>query len=413
MTQKGGANFGTDSPVGSHNRHLGSRQQSNALVTSQSTTYASYGQPVYAPSAWPEYGGDTPASAADNFPQYSASTNLYEGLQPEAYSTLQTTFVPSYDLPSVSASEYTSLSTRPQISYSLSPEQNMLIMGDPQDYSVLPPRDRRSSLQPSMASLSSVATSPTISSLTVPKNRYRAQRQTTKRDRTPPKNVKGEIYCDHPECASKNVTFRRPCEYNKHMDKHERPWKCYEPGCETNPGFTYSGGLLRHQREVHKMHQSTKKPLYCPYPNCNRSSGTGFTRRENLEEHKRRRHLGQPEPQATSPGARMSSASPASTTATSSRHMPPPQRKRPRHEAGSEHDDDDDEEEEEEEEGNVTSSSLGAASSASQRAVVDQLRREIAQRDEIIRRQTAELNRMRHVLGRAGEGSKYAPATTA
>ena len=39
------------------------------------------------------------------------------------------------------------------------------------------------------------------------------------------------------------------------------------------------------------MHLTMKQPLYCPFPNCNRSSGAGFTRKENLEEHKRRRHL--------------------------------------------------------------------------------------------------------------------------
>ena len=286
-------------------------------------------------------------------------------------------------------------------------------MGDPEEYPLYSPSDRRSSVQTSLASSSSVAMSPPSLSLTVPKNRHRAQRQPSKRDRTPPKNAKGEIYCDHPECASKGITFRRPCEYNKHMDKHERPWKCYEPGCETNPGFTYSGGLLRHQREVHKMHQSTRTPLYCPFPNCNRSSGTGFTRRENLEEHKRRRHLGQPDPLPTGPGAPTSSPSPASTTATTSRHTPAPQRKRRRHEPGSNpagnEDEDDEEGEEEEEEGDVTSGSLGAASSnASQRAVVDHLRREVARRDEVIRRQRAELDRMRHALG-----SRYVPATTA
>ena len=75
------------------------------------------------------------------------------------------------------------------------------------------------------------------------------------------------------------------------MDRDDRPYKCHEAGCELSPGCTYSGGLLRHQREVHKMHLSTKPRLYCPFPNCNRSSGDGFTRKENLEEHKRRRHL--------------------------------------------------------------------------------------------------------------------------
>jgi len=78
------------------------------------------------------------------------------------------------------------------------------------------------------------------------------------------------------------------------MDKHERPYKCTESGCEKLQGFTYSGGLLRHQREVHKKNATTKATLFCPEPNCNRHSGTGFTRRENLNEHIRRRHVLQP-----------------------------------------------------------------------------------------------------------------------
>lgn len=75
------------------------------------------------------------------------------------------------------------------------------------------------------------------------------------------------------------------------MDKHDRPYKCYEPGCDKIQGFTYSGGLLRHQREVHKKNTDAKKPLMCPYADCNRSTGNGFTRQENLKEHLRRRHM--------------------------------------------------------------------------------------------------------------------------
>lgn len=75
------------------------------------------------------------------------------------------------------------------------------------------------------------------------------------------------------------------------MDKHDRPYKCFEPGCDKIQGFTYSGGLLRHQREVHKKNTDAKKPLMCPYGDCNRSTGNGFTRQENLREHLRRRHM--------------------------------------------------------------------------------------------------------------------------
>lgn len=74
------------------------------------------------------------------------------------------------------------------------------------------------------------------------------------------------------------------------MDKHDRPYKCNVKGCEKLQGFTYSGGLLRHEREVHKMHGGTKKSLFCPFTDCKRSSGSGFTRKENLAEHIRRVH---------------------------------------------------------------------------------------------------------------------------
>lgn len=74
------------------------------------------------------------------------------------------------------------------------------------------------------------------------------------------------------------------------MDKHDRPYKCNVKGCEKLQGFTYSGGLLRHEREVHKMHGGTKKSLFCPFHDCKRSSGAGFTRKENLAEHIRRVH---------------------------------------------------------------------------------------------------------------------------
>lgn len=74
------------------------------------------------------------------------------------------------------------------------------------------------------------------------------------------------------------------------MDKHERPYRCERPECSKLQGFTYSGGLLRHQREVHNMHGGTGKRLFCPELNCKRHTGSGFTRKENLQEHMRRVH---------------------------------------------------------------------------------------------------------------------------
>src|SRR6187551_983752 len=90
-----------------------------------------------------------------------------------------------------------------------------------------------------------------------------------------------------PGCPSADIST---C--SKHMDKHERPYRCLAEGCEKLPGFTYSGGLLRHEREVHGKHGGPKNPLHCPHLNCKRHSGKGFSRQENLNEHLRRVHTG-------------------------------------------------------------------------------------------------------------------------
>jgi len=74
------------------------------------------------------------------------------------------------------------------------------------------------------------------------------------------------------------------------MDKHDRPYRCPHQDCSKLQGFTYSGGLLRHEREVHGKHGGPKAQLMCPYEDCKRHSGKGFTRKENLNEHMRRCH---------------------------------------------------------------------------------------------------------------------------
>lgn len=74
------------------------------------------------------------------------------------------------------------------------------------------------------------------------------------------------------------------------MDKHDRPYRCSNPACAKLQGFTYSGGLLRHEREVHNKHGGPKSALMCPFKDCKRHNGKGFTRKENLNEHIRRVH---------------------------------------------------------------------------------------------------------------------------
>ncbi|KAK3633209.1 hypothetical protein LTR56_014059 [Elasticomyces elasticus] len=105
----------------------------------------------------------------------------------------------------------------------------------------------------------------------------------------PPQNANLKYYCDFSsECDG--MTFDRKCEWSKHMDKHDRPYRCPHSQCGKLQGFTYSGGLLRHEREVHGKHGGPKAALSCPYEDCKRHTGKGFTRKENLNEHIRRVH---------------------------------------------------------------------------------------------------------------------------
>ncbi|KAH8671436.1 hypothetical protein BX600DRAFT_459047 [Xylariales sp. PMI_506] len=111
-----------------------------------------------------------------------------------------------------------------------------------------------------------------------------------KPDRDVKKNAQGKFLCTYPACTEEVREFNRKCEWSKHMDKHDRPYKCPADGCEKLPGFTYSGGLLRHEREVHGKHGGPKNPLNCPHHMCKRHTGKGFSRQENLNEHLRRVH---------------------------------------------------------------------------------------------------------------------------
>ncbi|KAK1812131.1 hypothetical protein LTR12_013519 [Friedmanniomyces endolithicus] len=105
----------------------------------------------------------------------------------------------------------------------------------------------------------------------------------------PPVNAENRYFCNFAaECDGQ--TFDRKCEWSKHMDKHDRPYRCPHSQCAKLQGFTYSGGLLRHEREVHGKHGGPKAQLSCPYEDCKRHTGKGFTRKENLNEHIRRVH---------------------------------------------------------------------------------------------------------------------------
>ncbi|KAI0521983.1 hypothetical protein F5B22DRAFT_634351 [Xylaria bambusicola] len=123
-----------------------------------------------------------------------------------------------------------------------------------------------------------------------PKNTQPRMKPIPKPQRQVVKNRDGKFICTWNGCNALTKEFSRKCEWNKHMDKHERPYKCLAVGCENINGFTYSGGLLRHEREVHRKHGGPKNPLYCPHKGCKRHKNSSFARLENLNEHLRRCH---------------------------------------------------------------------------------------------------------------------------
>ena len=73
------------------------------------------------------------------------------------------------------------------------------------------------------------------------------------------------------------------------MDQHDRPYRCRNPDCKVLEGFTYPGGLYRHDKEVHGKDNGANSGFTCDYPDCQRRDKK-FTRKENLKDHIRRRH---------------------------------------------------------------------------------------------------------------------------
>jgi hypothetical protein len=74
------------------------------------------------------------------------------------------------------------------------------------------------------------------------------------------------------------------------MKKRVRQYQCLETQCPQLQVFTRSKDLPRHGYEAHGKHDGPKETLKCTVVGCNRQSGKGFKRKENLEEHLRRVH---------------------------------------------------------------------------------------------------------------------------
>ncbi|MCJ1398109.1 hypothetical protein MMC11_001306 [Xylographa trunciseda] len=264
---------------------------SHPYITSPSSS--PLGTLVDSASTWPQHQGfigTTHNVSHNDWQPRDNQINISTSSQQQSYPALSIIpYAPDYQLLSASTdnSDYWDYPSN------LPPRTNLRVpMQNSQDYPS--PHSDGSDRASSLCSVMPSNLSPALPKATSPStdgNLSRRQSNNTTDD-APPRNAQGQITCDHANCALVPKIFVRKCEWTKHMDTHTRPYVCREPGCEKILGFTYSGGLLRHEREVHKQHGGPKAPRMCPHRDCKRSSGTGFSRKENLNEHLRRVHRG-------------------------------------------------------------------------------------------------------------------------
>lgn len=96
----------------------------------------------------------------------------------------------------------------------------------------------------------------------------------------------GEVWhCDYDGCLR---SFSHRYKLNRHKQYHTKPYRCEEDSCITTMvAFALSKDLVRHQA------RHSGRRLYCLHESCPHAiSGTqnGFTRRDNLQRHMRRKH---------------------------------------------------------------------------------------------------------------------------
>lgn len=73
----------------------------------------------------------------------------------------------------------------------------------------------------------------------------------SKQEQNPPRNADDELICTDPACTNK--TFRRHCDWQTHVNKHRRPFRCSIEGCpRESSGFATKGVLDRHMIRIHQ-----------------------------------------------------------------------------------------------------------------------------------------------------------------
>jgi len=84
-------------------------------------------------------------------------------------------------------------------------------------------------------------------------------------------------------CGTCQSTFSQAHDFNRHMKRHDRPYKCPIPNCPSS-GFPSSQDCDRHVKTKHPETVSDEQRHYCPVQTCKYAT-KGFTRADNFQRH--------------------------------------------------------------------------------------------------------------------------------
>ncbi|KAF1940248.1 hypothetical protein EJ02DRAFT_350471 [Clathrospora elynae] len=91
------------------------------------------------------------------------------------------------------------------------------------------------------------------------------------------------------QCSECPEILKCNSDHKKHKLKHDKPFKCEEPGCKrAGLGFTTTNDLDRHKKCVHRI-DLTKKSYQCAAENC-RNKEKIWPRLDNFKQHVERMH---------------------------------------------------------------------------------------------------------------------------
>ncbi len=92
------------------------------------------------------------------------------------------------------------------------------------------------------------------------------------------------------------VLMLRDCQRRKHIRRHEKPFKCDQPGCERmQDGFSTTNDLDRHRKSRHHIapKHGHDRSFRCPEANCSRKVKL-WPRLDNFRQHLKRMHQLEP-----------------------------------------------------------------------------------------------------------------------